>query len=92
MDVCGCRDYDVAVFGGKKKIISASAFNLYIIDIIDFLVLLNVGLYTRETYTSFRLVRIRFTCFTSTLICLSYNRLGLMDNISQTHCDNQKRE
>ena len=42
MDVCGCRDYDVAVFGGKKKIISASAFNLYIIDIIDFLVLLNV--------------------------------------------------
>ena len=27
---------------GKKKILSASAFNLYIIDIIDFLVLLNV--------------------------------------------------
>jgi hypothetical protein len=29
MNVCGCWDYDVAVFGGEKKILSASAFNLY---------------------------------------------------------------
>jgi hypothetical protein len=28
MDVYGWRDYEVAVFGGEKKMISASAFNL----------------------------------------------------------------
>ena len=28
MDVCGWRDYDVAVFGRKKKFHSVSSFNL----------------------------------------------------------------
>ena len=32
MDVCGCRDYDVAVFGGEKKIFSQLRVLIYIID------------------------------------------------------------
>jgi hypothetical protein len=32
MDVCGCRDYDVAVFGGEKKNFSLLQLLIYIID------------------------------------------------------------